>query len=137
MSSEYTGKAIEQRFGQLCAEAGRQGVMGFTPLGAVRLLPTQTEYLDQKLQPLKHAEAITAVSIGILYHPHEISVVPSMWKATVSPNDAWGGYLEVWPKGGLRPGHGTSCRVSPMSGHNVWHGESSAVDFSAKLLAHT
>jgi hypothetical protein len=43
---------IECTFHQLCAKTGRQGVIGFSAVQQVRLLPEQQQYPQTKLQAL-------------------------------------------------------------------------------------
>ena len=84
-------KEIEGEFRLLCEQAGRQGVIGFVPIGGVRLLPVQSAYLRRKLDGLgpvlspalsaAEGEAegpwsnITAISVGLLYHEPEILAI--------------------------------------------------------------
>ena len=56
---------IEQRFARLCTEVGRQGVIGFAPVEGVRLLPEQSQRLQEKLSTLGEGSECTAVSFGL------------------------------------------------------------------------
>ena len=95
MSEDWT-RAIEDAYSRLCAEVGRCGVMGFAPLGAVRLLPEQATYLRRRLEAFPPAEAVTAVSIGLLYHEEEVRCIPASWQAQVKPNDPWNRYARAY-----------------------------------------
>lgn len=92
MSNKDLREEIAQAFAQLCAEASRCGVIGFTPVDAVHLLPEQAHYLRQKLSALGAPKAITAVSIGLLYREAEILAVPNAWQAKSTPDDRWNVY---------------------------------------------
>jgi epoxyqueuosine reductase QueG len=89
-------EAIERLFGALCDEAGRCGVIGFAPVEAVRLLPGQVTYLERKLRALQQAEAVTAVSIGLLYHEDEVRAIPTSWQARARPEDTWNDYARAY-----------------------------------------
>jgi len=67
-------KEIEGEFRRSCEQVGRQGVIGFTPVEGVRLLPEQSAYLRRKLEGLGSWSDITAVSIGLLYHDSTFAV---------------------------------------------------------------
>jgi len=87
---------IEQCFGQLCAQEGRQGVIGLTNAGAVRLLPQQEQYLRQKLAPLGEPKDLTAVCLGLFYHEREIVAVPYAWQARATADDPWNEYARAY-----------------------------------------
>lgn len=87
---------IEHSFGQLCAEVGRCGVIGFAPVGVVRLLPEQATYLRRKLQELPSSDAVTAVSIGLLYREDEVRAIPASWQARVKSQDPWNDYARAY-----------------------------------------
>jgi len=89
-------EGIERYFRDLCAEVGRCGVIGFAAVEAVRLLPEQTAYLRHKLQPLSPSEAVTAVSIGLLYREDEVLAIPASWQAQARPTDAWHDYARAY-----------------------------------------
>jgi epoxyqueuosine reductase QueG len=88
--------AIERRFQQLCMESEREGVIGFSPVEAVRLLPAQAGYLQQKLNTLPHGGGVTAITLGLFYHEDEILAVPSTWRNKPSPNDRWHDYARAY-----------------------------------------
>nr|MBC7246016.1 hypothetical protein [Chloroflexota bacterium] len=85
---------IEQLFQQLCAEAGRQGVIGFSSLDMILLLPEQQQYLEKKLKTL--GREITAISLGVFYHEHEVLSIPATWQSKPSPNDCWNEYAQAY-----------------------------------------
>jgi len=87
---------IEHRFQQLCAEVGRRGIVGFSPVSAVRLLPAQAQYLQYKLRTLEPTEDVTAVSLGLFYYEHEVLAVPSTWRNKPSPDDRWNDYARAY-----------------------------------------
>jgi len=89
-------EAIEQRFQQLCAEAGRRGIIGFVSVGAVRLLPVQAKYLQYKLRSLGRLEGVTAVSLGLFYQKQEILAVPPSWRAELAADDRWNDYARAY-----------------------------------------
>jgi epoxyqueuosine reductase QueG len=89
-------EAIERLFQDLCAGAGRCGLLGFAPVAEVRLLPEQVDYLQRKLQPLPGSEAVTAVSIGLLYHDDEVQAIPASWQAQAGPEDEWNAYARAY-----------------------------------------
>lgn len=87
---------IERSFQQLCAQAGRRGVIGFCSLASIRLLPQQEQYLRRKLQALSSAEEITAISLGLFYHEQEILAIPSAWQSKPQVNDRWNEYAQAY-----------------------------------------
>ncbi|MGC8786049.1 MAG: hypothetical protein ACP5Q1_01325 [Anaerolineae bacterium] len=87
---------IERSFRELCTAAGRPGVIGFSSLTSVRLLPQQEQYLRQKLRTLGPAEEITAISLGLFYHEQEILAIPSAWQSKSLPNDRWNEYAQAY-----------------------------------------
>lgn len=87
---------IEQAFRELCATAGRSGIIGFSSLNTIRLLPQQQQYLQEKLQALGPAEEITAISLGLLYHEQEILSIPPAWQSKASPDDHWNEYAQAY-----------------------------------------
>ena len=89
-------EAIEQRFQQLCAEAGRRGIIGFVSVGAVRLLPVQAKYLQYKLRSLGRLEDVMAVSLGLFYQKQEILAVPPSWRAELAADDRWNDYARAY-----------------------------------------
>jgi epoxyqueuosine reductase QueG len=87
---------IQERFAELCAEAGRCGVIGFTPVDGVTLLPEQEQYLRQKLAGLGQLADITAVCLGLFYREPEILAVPADWTARPEPDDRWNEYARAY-----------------------------------------
>lgn len=87
---------IEQSFRELCATAGRLGIIGFSSLNTIHLLPQQQQYLQEKLKSLGPAEEITAISLGLLYHEQEILAIPAAWQSKASPNDHWNEYAQAY-----------------------------------------
>ncbi|MGA9351755.1 MAG: hypothetical protein WBW48_23545 [Anaerolineae bacterium] len=89
-------KKIESEFRRLCERAGRQGVIGFTPIEEVRLLPVQSAYLRRKLDGLGEWSDITAVSIGLLYHEQEILAIPAGWVSKLPEDGRWNQYARAY-----------------------------------------
>jgi epoxyqueuosine reductase QueG len=89
-------EAIERYFADLCADAGRCGLIGFAPVEAVRLLPEQMTYLQRRLQLLPASEAVTAVAIGLLYREDEVRAIPASWQAQAGPTDTWNEYARAY-----------------------------------------
>ncbi len=97
-------REIEKEFRSLCEQAGRQGVIGFIPVGDVRLLPVQSAYLRRKLGglglALSTAEGswsdITAVSVGLLYHEPEIRAIPAGWVSKPPEDGRWNEYARAY-----------------------------------------
>ncbi len=97
-------KEIEGEFCRLCEQVGRQGVIGFTSVEGVRLLPEQAAYLRRKLEGLgewpgvsaAEPSDITAVSIGLLYHESEILVIPNGWVAKLTEGSRWNQYSRAY-----------------------------------------
>jgi len=87
---------IERSFQQLCVEAGRQGIIGFSPVEVVRLLPAQARYLQQKVKALQRAGSVTAISLGLFYHEHEILAIPAVWRSKTLLGDRWNDYADAY-----------------------------------------
>jgi epoxyqueuosine reductase QueG len=87
---------IEREFRRLCSGAGRQGVIGFSSVDQVLLLPEQQRYLRDKLYPLRSTQEITAVSLGLLYHEQEILAIPGEWRTSPLPDDRWSDYVRAY-----------------------------------------
>jgi epoxyqueuosine reductase QueG len=87
---------IERHFQQLCAETGRRGIIGFSSVGQMRLLPEQQQYLQAKLHALGPVSKIAAVSLGLLYHEQEILAIPAGWRTKPSPDDRWSDYVHAY-----------------------------------------
>jgi len=90
------GTRVEHRFQELCAQVGRRGIIGFSPVEGVHLLAQQAAYLSQRLAGLPPAAELTAVSIGLLYHPEEILAVPSSWQAKPDAEGHWNRYAHAY-----------------------------------------
>jgi epoxyqueuosine reductase QueG len=95
MDSGLRGE-IEGRFQQMCAGSERQSIVGFSSVQAVRLLPAQARYLQQKLKALGDAGHVTAVSLGLFYHEQEILGIPAGWRSKPSPDDRWNEYARAY-----------------------------------------
>ena len=89
-------KEIEREFGRLCERVGRQGVIGFTSVEGVKLLPEQSVYLRHKLEELGPWSDITAVSIGLLYHESEILAIPAGWVSKPPEDGRWNQYARAY-----------------------------------------
>jgi len=87
---------IRREFRRLCEQAGRRGVIGFTPVEGVRLLPEQAAYLRHKLEGLGPWPDITAVSIGLLYHEPEILAIPDGWVDKPPADGRWNQYARAY-----------------------------------------
>ncbi|MBC8264281.1 MAG: hypothetical protein H8E47_09185 [Anaerolineales bacterium] len=117
-------KDIEREFRLLCEQAGRQGVIGFTSVEGVRLLPEQEAYLRHKLEELglvlSEAEGpwsdITAVSIGLLYHEPEILAIPAGWVSKPPEDGRWNQYARAYTELNRLLNHITSQLVERFGG---------------------
>ena len=89
-------REIEREFHRLCEQVGRQGVIGFTPVEGVKLLPEQAAYLRRKLDGLGEWSDITAVSIGLLYHEPEILAIPNEWVSKPPEDGRWNQYARAY-----------------------------------------
>jgi len=87
---------IQRFFRQVCTEAGRKGVIGFSPVDKVRLLPEQRQYLQAKLNALGSVQDITAVSLGLFYHESEALAIPARWRDRPEADDRWNEYAEAY-----------------------------------------
>lgn len=96
MPSGPSREEIERCFRQMCADTGRRGIIGFSLVEMVRLLPAQKQYLRNKLKTLQHAGGATAVSLGVFYHEQEVLAVPSAWRTQASPDDRWNDYARAY-----------------------------------------
>ncbi len=95
-SQRISKREIEGEFRRLCEQAGRQGVIGFTPVEGVKLLPEQAAYLRRKLDGLGEWSDITAVSIGLLYHEPEILAIPNEWVSKPPEDGRWNQYARAY-----------------------------------------
>lgn len=109
---QISKKEIEEEFCRLCEQVGRRGVIGFTSVEGVRLLPEQAAYLRRKLdglgpvlsgvggqrpEPVEGAWSdITAVSIGLLYHEAEILAIPEGWVSKPPEDGSWNQYARAY-----------------------------------------
>ena len=89
-------KKIEDEFRRLCEQVGRQGVIGFSSVEGVRLLPEQAVYLRRKLEGLGEWSDITAVSIGLLYRESEILAIPAGWVSKPPEDGRWNHYARAY-----------------------------------------
>ncbi|UCC76309.1 MAG: hypothetical protein JSW37_12470, partial [Anaerolineales bacterium] len=96
MDQGLSATAIERCFEELCAQAGRQGVLGFVQVDAVPLLPEQELYLQAKLRDTAAVGVVTAVSVGLFYHEPEILAVPASWQTTAAVDDPWNVYARAY-----------------------------------------
>ena len=87
---------IQRFFRQVCSEAGRKGVIGFSSVDKVRLLPEQRQYLQAKLNALGSVQDITAVSLGLLYHESEVLAIPASWRGKLETDDRWDDYARAY-----------------------------------------
>ncbi len=94
--SQISKKEIEGEFRRLCERAGRRGVIGFTSVEGVRLLPEQSAHLRGKLDGLGAWSDITAVSIGLLYHEAEILAIPAGWVSKPPEDGRWNQYARAY-----------------------------------------
>ena len=102
--SQISKKEIEREFRLLCEQVGRRGVIGFTSVEGVRLLPEQAAYLQRKLDGLgewpvvsaAEPSDITAVSIGLLYHEAEILAIPAGWVSKPAEDGSWNQYARAY-----------------------------------------
>lgn len=95
MDSAPSRPTIEQLVEQLCSQAERRGVVGFSSPSALRLLPEQVQYLHKKLAILGTTD-VTAVSIGLFYTEDELLTVPAAWQPKSKPGDAWNQYAHAY-----------------------------------------
>jgi len=89
---------IEKEFQRLCKLEKRKGIIGFTSLDRVKLLPVQKSYLKRKLASFASKKPLTAISIGVFYTPQEIKSIPDCWVSRGSKSDDWNVYAEACGK---------------------------------------
>ncbi|MBM4430011.1 MAG: hypothetical protein FJ026_06625 [Chloroflexi bacterium] len=87
---------IEQGFGQWCQRLERRGLIGFSSVEAAELLPVQEQYLRARLEPLRFAGPITAVSLGLLYREQEVRAVPAVWTSRAPADSRWNEYARAY-----------------------------------------
>lgn len=87
---------IEQSFGQWCQALERRGLIGFSSVEPVELLPVQERYLRARLEPLRSGGPITAVSLGLLYREQEVRAVPAGWVSRAPPGGHWNEYARAY-----------------------------------------
>lgn len=95
-SRTISKKDVEGEFRLLCERVERRGVIGFTSVEGVRLLPEQAAYLRRKLDGLGPWSDITAVSIGLLYHEAEILAIPAGWVSKPPEDGSWNQYARAY-----------------------------------------
>ena len=95
-NQQISKKDVEREFRLLYEQTGRGGVIGFTSVEGVRLLPEQSAYLRRKLDGLGPWSDITAVSIGLLYHEAEILAIPDGWVAKPPEDGRWDQYARAY-----------------------------------------
>jgi epoxyqueuosine reductase QueG len=95
-SRTISKRDVEGEFRLLCEQKGRGGVIGFTSVEGVRLLPEQAAYLQRKLEGLGAWSDITAVSIGLLYHETEILAIPEGWVNKPPEDSSWNQYARAY-----------------------------------------
>lgn len=103
-NQQISKKDVGGEFRLLCGRAGRRGLIGFTSVEGVTLLPEQSVYLRRKLDGLgpvlSEAEGawsdITAVSIGLLYHEAEILAIPDGWVGKPPEDGCWNQYAHAY-----------------------------------------
>ena len=95
-NQQISKKDVEREFRLLYEQTGRGGVIGFTSVEGVRLLPEQSAYLRRKLDGLGPWSDITAVSIGLLYHEAEILAIPDCWVGKPPEDGRWNQYARAY-----------------------------------------
>ena len=95
-NQQISTKDIEKEFRRLCEQVGRRGVIGFSSVEGVRLLPEQSAYLWRKLDRLGARSDTTAVSIGLLYHEQEILSIPDGWVGRPPEDGRWSQYARAY-----------------------------------------
>jgi len=101
---QISKREIEKEFRRLCEQVGRRGVIGFSSVEGVRLLPEQSAYLRRKLDGLGpwlvlssvEVSDITAVSIGLLYHEAEMLAIPDGWVSKPPEDGRWNQYAQAY-----------------------------------------
>ena len=107
-------------------------MIGFVPVEAVSLMPEQVQYLERKLASIDDGRGVTAVSLGLAYHDHEILAVPSGWRSSATSDDSWNIYARAyrelnhtlnWLAGELCDEVGGAVEQATMEGwaHTVQH----------------
>ena len=107
---------IEQRFARLCTEVGRRGVIGFAPVEGVRLLPQQSQRLQDKLAAFASAPELTAISFGLFYREPEILAVPSAWQVKKTEQDPWNDYARAYQELNRTLDHVSSVLAAELGG---------------------
>jgi epoxyqueuosine reductase QueG len=87
---------LAELFHRLCADVGRQGVIGFSDPTQAKLLTEQERHLRRLLQPLGPSGSVIAVSLGLLFHQHEVMAIPGEWAATKAEAPEWGDYASAF-----------------------------------------
>jgi len=52
--------------------------------------------IDEKLRSGRISGDASAVTVGLLYHDHEVQAVPMTWQAVSRPGDPWGAYARAY-----------------------------------------
>jgi len=92
-------REIESLFRGLCAQEGREGLLAAVPLVDVSLLPAQAEYLSRKLMHLAvPVDGVSALSIGMAYHPAEIEAIPPEWTGRIPSGSEWHEYARAYDR---------------------------------------
>jgi len=87
---------IEKEFQKLSKVHKRKGIIGFSPLKEVKILPTQKNYLERKLVSFDFSKPVTAISIGVFYTTEEIKSIPDKWIEKRSKKDNWNIYAKAY-----------------------------------------
>ena len=86
---------IEKEFQKLCLFNNRKGIIGFSSLKEVKLLPIQKDHIKTKLSSLDLSKTVTAISIGVFYTPDEVNSIPDKWIAKGTKKDTWNIYARA------------------------------------------
>lgn len=83
-------------FNFLAAKADRRGVIGFTPIANVSLLPEQKKYLSNKINRLGAWSGVSAATIGLLYNDDEMLSIPANWEESAADRSVWNSYAHAY-----------------------------------------
>lgn len=114
MDNELAG--IEHRFANLCTEVGRQGVIGFAAVEGVRLLPEQSQRLQQKLAAFEQGSTPVAVSFGLFYREPEILAIPATWEGGKAATERWNDYARAYQELNRTLDHVSSALAAEFGG---------------------
>ena len=95
-AKEDPSARVSKRFLELCAEAGRNGAMAFTPLQGIELLPEQEQRLHGLLASAGLRPPVYAASLALFYHPHEVLAVPPTWQPHPQDPAQWNLYVRAY-----------------------------------------